>query len=231
MTSTNIVLLGVLALGLPQQPEFANPRYQTFDALQESVYASALKAGSGHKVEFNADEGLKELDDAGRDVDHFAFTVILSAFPEPVVADVRVYVDSDDGSRSKLRLYFHKLHQAYLDSPSESFQLRRAQLVNKMNAQLALAANEGEELDFLHENGKMDDVTYTKNKVELVKIKAQIQIEEVNQESAARLTDMAQLPTKIFPSLDDYAQHYIAMVQKHLHEKTTGVGVPTPPPH
>ncbi|MFZ0738448.1 MAG: hypothetical protein WBL70_01820, partial [Candidatus Acidiferrales bacterium] len=170
-------------------------------------------------------------DDAGRDVDHFAFTVILSAFPEPVVADVRVYVDSDDGSRSKLRLYFHKLHQAYLDSPSESFQLRKAQLEYRMQTQLTVVEYEQTELEGLYQNGKIDTMTYAQKKIDLIKIKTQIQLEEEKQEWTARLADIAQLPTKIFPSLDDYAQHYIAMVQKHLHEKTTGVGVPTPPPH
>jgi hypothetical protein len=210
----SLLLLSEVALA-------ANPATKTFGTSVDEVFKAAKKAAAGHRILIPQDEGLKNLTDSGEEIKSFQFAASLLGVTFRVIEEISIE-PLPDGT-TKLELFVHRDRGSMPYVPSDSLKLRRLQLQNQLERELSqleqLRDSYRTQYEVIH---SIDLETYVNKKIEISRREHDLKIEEIDQETAAKIADLAGMPTSSFSTMDAAADKFFGVVQQNLHGKARG---------
>lgn len=193
----------------------ANPRNMKFNATADEVFKAAKKAAAGHRIVFEQDDGLKTLTESGEEVQSFKFATSLPGVTFRVIEVISV--EPLPEGASKLEVWFYKDRGSSAYVPSASYELREAQLKQKLQSKMAALEEEKENYETQYEVSHTIDLeTYVSKKKEIRHLEADATIEELEQEREAATADLAEMPTSSFPTMDAAADKFFSLVRQNL---------------
>lgn len=194
---------------------FANPKSRTLNATPDDVFKAAKKAAAGHHILIPQDEGLKNLTDSGEEIKSFRFATSLPGVTFRVIEEISV--EPLSGGTSKLEVFFYKDRGSSVYVPSDSYELREAQLKNQLEIKLSALAQEKEKYKTLYEvTHTIDLETYISKQKEIVHLELEAKLQEIQQEREAKIGDLARMPTSSFSTMDAAADKLFGLVQQNL---------------
>jgi hypothetical protein len=193
----------------------ANPKSTTFNATPDDVFKAAEKAAAGHRILVPQDTGLKNLNESGEEIKSFKFATSLPGVTFRVFEEISVE-QLPDGT-SKLEVWFYKDRGSSVYVPSDSYELREAQLKNQLEKKLDALAKERTENETQYEvTHSIDLQTYITKKKEIAQRERDASVQELEQERDAKIADLAGMPTSSFSAMDAAADKFFSLVQQNL---------------
>jgi hypothetical protein len=208
-------VVSVCLLCLLSTLAFANPKSTTFEASVDDVFKAAQKAAAGHRIVIPQDEGLKNLNDAGEEIKSFQFATTLAGITFRVIEEISVE-PSPDGT-TKLEVFFHRDRGNVPYVPSSAYELREQQLQNQLKSKVDALEQEKSTYETHYEViHDIDLRTYIGKQKEILTKEHELQVQEIEAERDAKITDLAGMPTASFAMMDMAANKFFNLVEQKL---------------